>query len=234
MTGQENHELIRANQEIADLKQQRRHDFAEKVKTDGFYRELAAQYEVLRSKNQYLELEIEEIRSDGELHAACLHMPISISLGANVSELQRATERKNKFLSKVLTKVTASRNEMCEIFTKMNDMTRAAGLGHCDFSAVMGPAEGIEGKSTFTDIQAGKKRAMTEDWAKIGQNLREKLMAGDGELFTQCFENKLVADSAEIATQTDRKPATPREAKEKKRVVKKKMMAVKKFEEKNV
>lgn len=75
---------------------------------------------------------------------------------------------------------------------------------------------------------------MTEDWAKIGQNLREKLVAGDAELFTQCFESKLVADSVEMATQTDQKALTPREGKAKRRVLRKKMVEMKIFEEKNI
>lgn len=191
------------------------------------YNELAAQYEVLRQEKQYLELEVAEIRSDGELHSACLHMGISVSLGDNVAELQRATERKNRFLSKVLTKVTASRNEMCEIFIKMNEMTREAGLGHCDFSSVMGPAEKIEGTATFLDTQTGTKKSMKEDWAKLGRNLRERLATGHGEVFRNCFEKKLVntaANTAEMATQTDRKVDTPRMAKEKKRILRRKMM----------
>ena len=161
MTGQNMQDLQRTNQaqkqEIELLKQQNRNSSEKELKGERSYLELAAQYEVLRSKNQYLELEVAEIRSDGELHSACLHMPITISLGDNVAELQRATERKNKFLSKVLTKVTASRNEMVEVFIRMNDMTRAAGLGHCDFSAVMGPAESNRGKIDVHRHPSGNK-----------------------------------------------------------------------------
>ena len=184
-------------------------------------RELAAQVDKMTQKTKYLELEVEETRSDSQLHYQCLHAIISVSLGDDLAKMQGATEKKNRFLSKVLTKVTASRNECCEIFMKLNEMMIAAGLGHVDFGSIMGPAESIEGSAEFIDFQTGKRRAMSEDWAKIGENLRKSFTTGK-ELVRLCFEEKLVVTTVEMSTQTDKKPNTPRESKEKKRALRRK------------
>ena len=203
-------------QEKMNFDEKLKKEVEKRQKTEKMNLELFAQIEAIQQEKIYMELELKEGKSDSELHFACLHAPITVSLGDNLREMQRATEKKNKFLSKVLTKVTASRNELLEIFMKINGMTKAAGLGYCNFTSVMGSAEQIEGNAIFEDLQAGVKRTMADDWARIGKNLREKFAEKPDEVVKVCFEKRLVNQTTEMGTQTNPRVGTERVAKAKK------------------
>ena len=183
-------------------------------KTDQTNRELAGQLEDAQHKQRMLEAEVEEGKSDSQLYFDALHTPITLSCFDDHSQIAKAAEKRSKFVSRVLGKVTVSRNEMIEVVDKMNRMLMRVGFGSVDIRKLMGPEEGIEGGAFFIDLQSGGAvRSMSEDWNEIAERFL-RFCVGDKELTRNVFMKK-AAKTAEIGTQTAKKADTPREARQK-------------------